>query len=99
MPEQLTLFPAEARPPSYVYVLWRSTANTFKIGVSSQPHRRARQFGGRLVLIIPGGKDDERALHARFAPYRVPGTEWFWPARAIWEWLDQHDVETRALCS
>jgi hypothetical protein len=99
MHEQLTLFPTEARPPAYVYVLWRPAANMFKIGTSCDPHRRARELAGRLLFHEPGGRKAERALHKLFAAYRVPGTEWFWPARAIWEWLAERDVDGQALSS
>jgi hypothetical protein len=85
---------ADASPPgSFVYCLWRP--NQFKIGMTRDPDRRARQLRGRIVLLLPGGRDLERALHARFARYRFPDTEWFGPAREIWEWLDAQGVDPR----
>jgi hypothetical protein len=96
MPEQLTLFPGSTQPSQYVYVLWRP--NQFKVGMAADPARRARELGGRIVLLLPGGRELERQLHARFAPYRFPQTEWFSAGRAIWEWLADHGVDLR-LCA
>jgi hypothetical protein len=78
-----------------VYTLWWPITRLFKFGYSCDPPRRSRQLGGRLVHCFPGGRADERALHERFAPFRVRGTEYFWPAGPIWEWLDEQDVDPR----
>jgi hypothetical protein len=91
MPEQLRLFPWDLPPFEYVYTLWRP--NQFKIGLTRNPARRARELKGRMVLLLPGDRHLERELHNRFEPYRFPQTEWFGPARPIWEWLAAHDVD------
>lgn len=76
-----------AREPSKLYLIvveepaqpWQVT---FKLGFSNDPEKRLKylQTGNhrRLLLVAswPGTHADERALHARLAPYRIGG-EWF----------------------
>ena len=87
------MFPADQPAKQFVYIMWRP--NQFKIGLSNQPRRRARELDAQLVFVMPGDRRLEREIHALFAAYRFPGTEWFGPGRPIWEWLDRHDVDLR----
>jgi hypothetical protein len=65
-----------------------------KIGHSKNPrkrisHLRAGQpHGLTLLATLPGGEDEERRLHARFARHRVPGTrEWFRTEAEVRMWF------------
>lgn len=67
---------------SFVYFI-SDGAGHIKIGVSSDPHRRMADLSNRspsqtldLLRTVPGGFDQERALHAHLAIYRRAG-EWF----------------------
>lgn len=67
-----------------------------KIGHSVNPrqrisHQRAGQpHGLTLLATLPGGKDEERRLHHRFAMHRVPGTrEWFRLEAEVRMWFSE----------
>lgn len=79
---QLPLPGMESRlpPPSWVY--FGSRAGLIKIGTSEDPRRRARELGIVLLRVAPGGVEDERRLHRRFARFRVD-REWFLPAPEV----------------
>jgi hypothetical protein len=70
--------------PSLVYFLRDTLTGLVKVGHSLRPRRRRAGLqtgsGGGLELLgaVPGDRDRERALHARFACYRERG-EWFRP--------------------
>jgi hypothetical protein len=54
--------------------------NRVKIGMSTNLRNRMAALSLRAehcVLIIPGGRDVEQQMHARFAKYRDGNTEWF----------------------
>ena len=63
----------------------RSETGAIKIGFSTTPERRlsAMQTGSpvrlELLAVMPGTKQDERRLHARFKAQRGRG-EWFSPS-------------------
>lgn len=65
-----------------VYFVTCREANSVKIGNSLEPHARLLeiQWGCplelRLEAVLPGGHEEEFALHARFADVRLRG-EWF----------------------
>ena len=67
---------------SVVYFIQRGTTDEVKIGVSRRLGARisslASASGEPLTLLatIPGGRDEELALHRRFAAHRLRG-EWF----------------------
>jgi hypothetical protein len=55
-------------------------------------HRRADLQTGtpkrlEIYLVIPGSRADERALHQRFAKYRLKG-EWFLFADELADWIE-----------
>jgi hypothetical protein len=49
----------------------------------------------RVLLIIPGTRDDEQELHRKFAAYRA-GREWFSRCDAITEFISRHRMTARA---
>src|SRR5688572_8051533 len=49
-----------------------------KIGVTGDPPRRARELGLVLLLVLPGGRQEEAAMHRRFRRSRI-GHEWYLP--------------------
>lgn len=64
-----------------------------KIGITRDLPRRVTelQVGSahelEVLLAIPGGAEDERWVHERFALYRVRG-EWFFAAKPLLEWVE-----------
>ena len=69
------------KPPRQVYILKNHQNGLFKIGLSSNPLRRAATLRSEepeieLVEKGIGGFSLENRLHRHFAPYRVRG-EWF----------------------
>lgn len=69
-------------PASVVYFV--RAGDAVKIGTSIKPMERMQNLDGgnheKLVLlaIMPGGRKEERALHKRFAEYKLPDKrEWF----------------------
>ena len=64
-----------------------------KIGHSEDVDRRREQleshYGRPLALlkVMPGGRDEERALHERFAEHRIGRTEQFRPAPDLMEFI------------
>ena len=65
---------------SWVYFLRRSD-EAIKIGYSAQPKVRVTTLRGKhgdleVLALMRGGRDEERALHSRFAMSRLEG-EWF----------------------
>jgi hypothetical protein len=69
-----------------IYFIQNTRTQAVKIGVSTDPAKRLRALQtavpDRLVLLgaMPGGRDVEAGLHARFSVNRLGG-EWF-------EWCD-----------
>ena len=62
-------------PESVIYFI--RFGDRVKIGYTTKLERRLKQLPHDEVLaVVPGSRDDERALHARFAAFRVTG-EWF----------------------
>lgn len=64
-----------------------------KIGCSINVDARLKnlesQYGKPLTLlkIMPGGRDEERAIHERFAEHRIGRTEQFRPVAEIMEFI------------
>ena len=64
----------------FIYFILRG--DVIKIGISNMPFRRMRQLQTacpellEMLLVIPGGREDEKYLHDLFAPVCVGG-EWF----------------------
>lgn len=85
---------------SQVYVIKRKGARLIKIGVTTNVKRRMRALaaagGGELELLVsfPGTREDEQALHARFAEHRRQG-EWFEYARPLQRWVHERKGDGR----
>lgn len=62
----------------YTYLFFRISDGLTKIGRTSFPSQRFEQLGGeknlKVISVIEG--DSEKAMHERFAEFRVSG-EWF----------------------
>lgn len=77
-----------------VYFIQHGEAGEIKIGTtggSPQGRMASLQTGAplelRLLVSVPGGPADERALHERFAEHRLRG-EWFRPAPALLHFIE-----------
>jgi hypothetical protein len=81
-PEQLGFWSKRLVNPEFVYFIQQGEHGPVKIGRSNRPERRIGnlQTGNpdelSLRHVIPGNKDTERHLHARFKPWLIRG-EWF----------------------
>lgn len=63
-----------------------------KIGWSANPRQRARQLGAdKILLVLPGTPDDEKALHARFGQ-SWSHREYFHPTQEILDFVAQSRV-------
>ena len=62
----------------FVYIIANPTHQLFKIGISADPNKRRKSFGGgtKLIAFGPGDLEKEKKLHLKFAAHRVGG-EWF----------------------
>ncbi len=58
------------------FVYFAKRGELIKIGVATDPEARMRELSAKLIATLPGGRDLERELHARFIDYCVHG-EWF----------------------
>lgn len=73
---------------SFIYFIQAGPRRPVKIGISNDPWKRIGrlQTGApdtyQMLAIMPGGKDEEMELHARFAPDRIRG-EWFHKSREL----------------
>lgn len=91
---------ATAAVESVVYVVKRPRERMVKIGFSTNLASRMATLqtaaGAQLVLLVaaPGTRDDERALHERFAAHRQSG-EWFRYHREIEKWVTEVKVTKR----
>lgn len=65
----------------FVYIGVRN--GVAKIGLTREPQRRARQLRLHLLLVLPGGPLEEKALHRRFADARID-REWFFLTPGSW---------------
>jgi len=68
--------------PPVVYFM-RDRDGLVKIGHTTNLAVRRRAFGsgwGHILAIIPGSREDERAMHARFAKHLAHDREYFHPA-------------------
>lgn len=67
-------------------VYFIKNGNRIKIGTSTNLRKRVAALAlstRSIALVLHGGVTYERELHARFAAYRTPGTEWFDYARPL----------------
>lgn len=82
-----------------VYFIQAGDHGPIKIGTTKDGNEEARlqtlQTGCAedlsLVAVEPGGVDEERRLHERFAEYRLRG-EWFRPGVKLAAYLDRMDL-------
>lgn len=71
-----------------IYMIQSGDGGPVKIGLSKNPKKRLSQlqvshpYTLRLIHIFAGGRDEEIALHLRFAEARIRG-EWFHPLPEI----------------
>jgi hypothetical protein len=76
-----------------IYFLQAVGGGPVKIGTSVNVDVRRKQlewdYGRSLVLLatLPGGRDEERALHQRFAAHRLGRTEQFRPVPELMEFI------------
>jgi hypothetical protein len=80
------------RERDVVYAFYSPGLQRVKLGVSTNPERRRTQLEGvlgplKLVWTAPGDRREEAALHRRFAAYRIPGSELFYPSRVLQSFL------------
>jgi hypothetical protein len=88
--EQLTLFETVSPDPATRYVYAGVRNGQIKIGISSNPARRAKQLGLTLLRVMPGDETTERELHRRFRAARID-REWFMPTAEVLSWLSPLD--------
>lgn len=74
--------------PLVYYV--RTRDDLVKIGHTTALASRVSFYGGfsRLLAVQAGTRDDERALHQRFAPHRARGAEYYEPSAAVFDHID-----------
>lgn len=74
------------------YVYFVAGGGMIKIGFSSDPDKRLRDLRTsspiplKLLTTTPGGRDEETALHRRFAEHRRQG-EWFTECEEILDYI------------
>jgi len=86
------------RPESLVYFVERD--GFVKIGMTTQLRKRLAALGRggqmpdgmtvgpvELLATMPGGKKNETYLHSRFHDHRIEGTEWFYPAPELMQFI------------
>ena len=77
-----------------IYFVRGTRSGMIKIGYSESVKRRLKALRTssseplEVIAIIEGTRDDEQALHRRFAVARAQG-EWFHPHRRLLEYLDE----------
>lgn len=85
--------PGYRREGGYVYLIQEGEDGPVKIGWAKNPATRLEDFQTgnsrelRIVASFPGGINDERELHKRFAAHRLRG-EWFEPVPALFSLLE-----------
>lgn len=67
---------------SVVYAM-RMPDGVIKVGVSVNLANRSYQLHGQILGFRLGTIEDERELHARLKPYRARGREYYKPAPAV----------------
>lgn len=76
--------------PSVVYFI-RTKDDLIKIGHTGDLANRRTAFGAgwqRVLAIVPGSRDDEAAMHGRFAAHLARGREYFKPAPELIEYIN-----------
>jgi hypothetical protein len=71
---------AKPKPAHESLIYFLRNGSRVKIGRTTNLRRRMSQLAlpmSAVAATMSGGRDEEVELHYRFAPARVPGTEWF----------------------
>ncbi len=81
------------RVPLESFVYFIRHGDTVKIGVSTDPGKRAAALSLResnVLAVLPGDRKLERSLHAKFAAHRIGTTEWFAICPEIIDYIDTY---------
>lgn len=76
--------------PPVVYFM-RTRDDLIKIGHTRDLAARKYHFGSgwtHILAILPGSRDDERAMHHRFADHLARGKEYFHPAPDVISYIN-----------
>jgi T5orf172 domain len=82
-----------AREPTIYFI--SADDDLIKIGYTTNLSARLRSLRTahpkelRILLVVPGSRDDEQELHRRFAAFRV-GREWFSRCKPIGDYIASH---------
>ncbi|MBV8611687.1 MAG: GIY-YIG nuclease family protein [Singulisphaera sp.] len=73
-----------------IYCLYSPETNLLKVGwirrdIDARQAEHQGRLGRRLQLVAayPGDRREEAWIHRLLADYRIPGSEWFIPTRAV----------------
>lgn len=78
-----------------IYFIYCAAQRAIKIGVADDPAARLQSLQTgcpdrlTLLVVIPGGRPEEAALHGRFKDIRLRG-EWFRESPELMEEIDMH---------
>lgn len=92
---------AASPPPCWVYFIRSGAAGPVKIGYARDPYTRfmnlrtASPDEVSYLGHLPGGIEEERAVHARFAHLRIRG-EWFRPAPELLDFIAEQRFDADA---
>ena len=88
----------ELRDQGFVYFVQSETTGPIKIGTARDVERRFARlrtmspYQLRLLAVVPGGRQLEAKLHAKFSRWRLHG-EWFTPNPSIFDYLNALPVK------
>jgi hypothetical protein len=72
---------------SLVYFGFTAARTSIKIGTTTNIKLRMASLRLIRAVVIPGGYEEEAALHRQFGDYRLHG-EWFYPAPVLIEFVN-----------
>lgn len=84
-----------------IYFIQTADNQFVKIGVTEDPIRRmaglqtSTPYTLKLLAVMPGGREEESAIHLRFRRYAVRG-EWFRTAFDVARYAAEHGIRTTA---
>lgn len=73
------------------FIRSEATGTNVKVGYSEDPRRRARSLalpGCEILAELPGGREVERAIHARWKHLRLGDSEWFAASPRLEAYID-----------
>lgn len=80
----------DGKPPPQGYVYFIGYTDRIKIGHSITPKDRTAAFQpDQVLLVLPGTRAHEKALHALFKPHRIRG-EWFHRDQELLDFIAEH---------